>query len=576
MSARRSSQPSVQLFPFLAVLMCALGALILMLLVTTARIRDQARARAAHARTTVAETTVKPPAITRPKVPARAEWKPVASPPAVWLKPIEKPVEPVLPAPPRESLREQWQRTVADLEASAAAKEAALRAQRAVAESEEAALQTASTQLTSLQRDVEQLARKRGDAENALLRAQQRESELRRSIVEQELELKELQAGLESASSRFSIVPYDGRTGTVRRPIYIECTETGLTFASEGITVTPGQLDGFPSLHNPLRAGAEALIDYWSLAALRGDTGSNAGAPYVLLVVRPGGTVAYYVARRMLEALGDRFGYELVPEDLELQWPESDDGAVAACQAAIDAVLLSRNRFALSDGPMVPPSLSPLSVSDGRGRFALEEVENLRSSGRKVHFGGRAFDRDAAGAPPPEQRGGSEAAETAPLGHSGRRPKVAEFGVPSSQRELSSKAGGDSTPRPLPSADDQFPGGRQRAGGAPRNPTEVLHDPGSRIGLERKVIVRVTPQQVVVESRPAISVSAGMSREELQAELAQELQSMFVDWGPAPRGFYWLPRVKYSVTPGGQQHIKRLTDLTDEWQIKSVTDYVFE
>ena len=47
MSARRSTTPSVQLFPFLAVLVCVMGALIFLLLVTTRRIRQQAIERAA-------------------------------------------------------------------------------------------------------------------------------------------------------------------------------------------------------------------------------------------------------------------------------------------------------------------------------------------------------------------------------------------------------------------------------------------------------------------------------------------------------------------------------------------------
>src|SRR5688572_2550682 len=79
MSARRSSQLSVQLFPFLAVLMCALGALILMLLVVTSRMRDQARIRAAQSQQIVA-ARVNPPA-------PRERWRPVAAPPAPNLQP---------------------------------------------------------------------------------------------------------------------------------------------------------------------------------------------------------------------------------------------------------------------------------------------------------------------------------------------------------------------------------------------------------------------------------------------------------------------------------------------------------
>jgi hypothetical protein len=104
----------------------------------------------------------------------------------------------------------------------------------------------------------------------------------------------------------------------------------------------------------------------------------------------------------------------------------------------------------------------------------------------------------------------------------------------------------------------------------------MLRDPGSQIGMERKVIVRVEPQQVIVESEPGIGISAGTSREDLQAELSESLRSLFAGWGRPPRGFYWLPQIKYVVLPGGHQHVKRLTDLTDGWQIQSETDFRLE
>ena len=625
MSARRSSQPAVQLFPFLAVLMCALGALILILLVTTTRIRDQVRARASSSIANSSVAVDDPTPTAGLAVPPRTEWKPLAAPPPVSLKPIAESAAPTLPAPPAPTLRDQWQQTVADLATTAAQEEAAVQARRAAAKSAEAGLQTTTTQLASLQRDAESLARSRSAAEAELQRAQRREGELRRAIAERETEFEQKETQLREAESRFSILPYDGRTGTVRRPIYIECTETGLTFASEGITLTPDQLNGFSSLQNPLRAGADALIDYWSLKGMKDASSHDAGAPYVLLVVRPRGTVAYYVARRMLESLGQQFGYELIPDQLAIHWPESEDGAVKSCRAAIDAMLRNRDRFVLRGN--VPGKLAPLSVTDGQGRFALEEVEKLRGSGRMVHFGGQTFDRDAAhrrsaststayghsrsrstGHPPrttsessrdPAEgraRGGARlplengvnstgsparsamadprstaaggVSESATSAWSGRRTSAANRGT--------GDGAGDPTPRPLPSLDAKGSTNQPQTRQSPRNPTDVLHDPGSQIGLERKVIVRIEPRRVVVESETAIAVSAVLSREELQAELAEALQTLFASWGRPPRGFYWLPQVKFSVLPGGQQHVKRLTDLTDEWKIKSEIDFALE
>jgi hypothetical protein len=109
-----------------------------------------------------------------------------------------------------------------------------------------------------------------------------------------------------------------------------------------------------------------------------------------------------------------------------------------------------------------------------------------------------------------------------------------------------------------------------------RNPADVLRDPGSQIGLERKVNVRVESQRIVLESELPIVIAPGMSREELQSEFAATLQSHFVGWGRPPRSFYWLPQVQFTVLPGGHQNLKRLTDLTEKWEMATETDYALE
>lgn len=633
MSARRSSQPSVQLFPFLAVLMCALGALILLLLVITGRMRDQARARAIMSRTAaISDAALPPRPVVRPGPPPRARWQPASVPPKSVLQPSPLATTPDA-SHPNVSLRTQWLRNVTELQAATAADEAALASRRAAVAADEAALQALQSQLAALRQQTAALAARQADAASDRDQHAARRAELQRAVAEQEAAIENLRVQQAAAASRFSILPYDGRSGTVRRPIYIECTATGLTFASEQITLTPEQLNGFPALRNPLLAGADALVDFWSLKALREPGADAAGAPYVLLIVRPSGTVGYYVARQMLDALGQPFGYELVSEDMQLQYPPTDPAAAKACQAAIDAVLQDRDQLILRSGVVAPGSLAPLSVSDGRGAFALEEVDRLRGSGRTVHFGGRTFDRNPThnGGPPegvPRPRHDSARPEPAPHpfasgdgrgpsnsqaegpssvttarktppheGHAGStvqppqlasRPVAGEaaaaFSSAAGEREQS--RGGvvadhvaksaDQRPRPLSPLDAEGVGSRSAPNTASRNPTDVLRDPGSAIGLERKVVVRLSSQQIVVESESPIVVLPGMSREELQAQLAQTLRIHFESWGRPPRGFYWLPQVKYSVLPGGHQHLKRLTDLTDEWEIRSDVDFTLE
>lgn len=628
MSARRSSQPSVQLFPFLAVLMCALGALILLLLVVTSRMRDQARIRASQAQQ-VEATPVKSQA-PRARPPERERWQPATTPPVAKLEPSAT-SPPNLPPPPADILRDKWRRTVMDLQAAAAAEEAALRQLENAMRADEAAERELSEELKQLRSTAGALAEQRAVADSERERDARRLVDLQMALAQQSSALEQLRSARQAAASKYTLLPYDGRSGTTRRPIYVECTATGITFAAERITLTPQQLDGFPAVRNPLLAGADALIDYWSLQGLK-NPADPGGQPYVLLIVRPQGTIAYYVARRMLDGLGTQFGYELVPEDLMLEWPAPDPAAAAACRAAIEAALHQRNN-PLVRGYVPPGSLEPLSVSNGSGTFALEEVERLRGDGRKVHFGGRAHERSggageprraeavqragepsaagraaenrAAAGPPDAIRSAQSAGaivpenrETPPDQVAPRAP--ASAGAPSpeaiaanaansfsaaagrrSQSPTDSAAPGrgtvaDNTPRPLSATDASGTGSLTTGRSVARNPAAVLRDPGSQIGLERKVTIRIEPQRIVVESESPIIVGPEMSREDLQSQFAATLRGHFEGWGRPPRSFYWLPQVRFIVLPGGHANLKRLADLTREWEMASQIDYALE
>jgi len=168
---------------------------------------------------------------------------------------------------------------------------------------------------------------------------------LEEELAELRTRIRLAQAKRTDAPSKFTFVPYDGTSGTTRRPILIECTATGIRFAPENVTLSPADVAGFTAGYNPMLAGANALSRYWSVVdGIKPDSeGDN--APYVLLIVRPGGTVAYYYARRLLSKLEAPYGYELLDDGKQLDLPVVDPKAKAACQAAVDEVLAERDRF---------------------------------------------------------------------------------------------------------------------------------------------------------------------------------------------------------------------------------------
>ncbi|TWT50114.1 hypothetical protein KOR42_36610 [Thalassoglobus neptunius] len=199
--------------------------------------------------------------------------------------------------------------------------------------------------------------------------------------IELTRQIARAEENLSGATAATEIVAYDTMTGTAKKPILIECTEKEIRFVSEGIALSAMELSGFPPEYNPLRSGAEALLDYWE----RNGTGID--KPYLLLVVRPGGTTGFYVARGLLSKLDHDFGYELVSEETQLNWPETDPGAAAACERAVRQVLSEREHVAARTGYGLIRSDGPLDFADTDGSFSLPAMKNASKSRGGMYLG---------------------------------------------------------------------------------------------------------------------------------------------------------------------------------------------
>src|SRR5262249_47794859 len=105
------------------------------------------------------------------------------------------------------------------------------------------------------------------------------------------------------------------KRGDNRKPIYLECAATGLTFHPDRLTVTSGSLG-----REQLRAEVEKRI------ARYGTTPSEEGKPkknaYLLLLLRPEGITTYYDVQSALQGFDVDFGYEFIDSDWVLDFPE--------------------------------------------------------------------------------------------------------------------------------------------------------------------------------------------------------------------------------------------------------------
>lgn len=452
------------LFPFLAVLVCTMGALILLLLVTTRQIRNQAAMQAAGA--ILAEESAVPFAAVDDdadhpdpppfSVPSEEETEPEE---LAAFKSQRDDEEQERRKRHQVALSERKQRQE-QLDAQWRERLTRLREEQEELIQERHRLrvriETESTELDQLDEELDWISELLADIDEQEAKLERWEHQLEESQQEIREQIERLTRQIETARSQqrfqpppLQIVAFDPTTGTERKPILIECRSDSLVFASEGVPITAVELSGFTPDYNPLKAGADALVEYWSRQE-RLDPG-NSAKPYVLLVVRPGGTVGFYVARKMLEKLDHDFGYELVRADDDFEWPERDPEAARVCRDAVRRMLAERERLAsnLSGGRY--PLAGVLRFAGRDGEFHLQEIDELRNTDEEGLFiGGKKWVPPKRGehrtSPDPSGRNGDGLADAR-----GQRS------VSPSHIDLPSGSGRDGSGRD----DTRFRGGRQ-------------------------------------------------------------------------------------------------------------------
>lgn len=186
-----------------------------------------------------------------------------------------------------------------------------------------------------IERLREELQRLSDEVDRAMDETQEPEADeetlikIRAKITAEEEQIAKLKSEIGSASPRVVIVPHKGPNGTARRPIYLECTSDGLFIRPEGTRVTIPQLENSTRSANPLDAALRVV----RMHAMR--TYGDTSPPYPLLVVRPDGIETYGAARKAMRDWDDQFGYELVPDGIELAYSQPDDNLRERIETAV-------------------------------------------------------------------------------------------------------------------------------------------------------------------------------------------------------------------------------------------------
>jgi hypothetical protein len=283
---RRGDQLAPALFPFMAVLLCLIGALVLILSITVTNSHASARKEAELAFAEVEGQENLAESVSEGLLETREASK----------EEIEK---------RREALQyiEDHLRRLREEYADIRSKLRRLESNEFIAQNENDALQ------------------KQSDA-------------LKNQIDAKQVELAAQVEALKKKKPAFAIVPYSGRNGTSRRPIYLECRADGVVIQPEGVVIAPKDMFP-PGPSNPLASALRMLRNRYEESDRA--QGFASQAPYPLLMVRPDGVETYAIARKAIESWDDQFGYELINAEMELAFPPSVPGTKEMLEQVVES-----------------------------------------------------------------------------------------------------------------------------------------------------------------------------------------------------------------------------------------------
>ncbi len=546
-----------------------MGALILLLVVLTRQIKEDASRSAI--------LIAKPEPIAAPPVE-------VQPPEAIKRVVVTIPAPAPLPPPPDPNVA--LRRQLAHLEQARVLAAQELERQRSLSaqqqrENAEAA-QRLQNELLALEASQARLAARR-------LALQQKESEKAELLASLQLAQGSLATAMETAEAaepKLSIVPYDGRSGTVRRPILIECTGEAIRFIPEDVALSASDLEGFLPDYNPLLAGAIALRKHWSEV-----DGPREPKAYVLLLVHEDGVAAYYAARTLLRSLDTETGYELVTNGLQLATPPFDADAADACRKAVLGTMEQRlalyaelNRRGIENKATFPTGRFEV---DPREHDPTREKDTIWGTGgpsdtppptmRQESGDRESGNRESGGQVATQHRRAPSFSPMTPLDTAGMsagsvaRQAAATARAQRLEQDAQQLAENErllqeATAESWPSFSDEKGGKRQWG----------TSSPTANISLERPLTLNVTSKQIIIGSQPPIAVGpAGLTGETTRI-IVDAVRREADSWGRAPGDFYWTPRLQASLHPGTTLQFDRIKPALNAAGLRVSTCIVLE
>ncbi|MEE8452707.1 MAG: hypothetical protein V3R99_12355 [Thermoguttaceae bacterium] len=583
---RRQADAGVSLFPFLAVLICTMGALIVLLVV----LAGQARLQAAQASLA---------AVARSAAESADERKDLQ----IALEDV------------------QWR--IEQLESSRVAAETQLaEARMGLGHIEDHArrLREQLAQLQAAYRDLqtfdEQGSRQQDQLQAELSQLEERIAEARAAVADAE----------QAAAGRrrsYAIIPYKGPYQTHRRPIYIECRANAVILQPEGIELSEEDFMQPMGPGNPLAAALRSAREYLIIhdgidpqqTPADPDSPEESNEPYPLLLVRPEGIIAYYVAREAMSSWASDFGYELIGDDWKLDFQDPDPQlaqveakavhSARVRQARLAAAAPSRYRGVSRREYRAAPGRGG-AILDG-GAFASEDrgYQPRRPSGALgSSFGGAGAGDSNSGGSRTEETGAlpPSPAEMSGSPFAGYDPNADQSGTSSSHGSTTEASSAEDIVGRPPREQQAATVGKHGEPARPgewRPPVEDPADPSSQqnpsgrspqqqvkrlaktrgenwglpdatdssVGITRPIRIDCHADSLVIvavgDPYGNRTVPLGPNTVDSVDELISAVWNYMEFWGIAGNGMYWQPVLSVHVDPDATHRFDELQTLLD-------------
>lgn len=551
-SRRGGKGSAFSLFPFLAVLLCTMGALVV-LLVAMAHVARQKAQREAEAIATA-------------------------------------PIDPAIEQRGAEAVA--YRDRLGEVRSDA---EERLRDEQARLSGIEDHIRRLRSEIESLVAEADELFALEQEHYDDREAAEEELARQRELIEDLEAEIAELEEEAAERRRRYAVVPLrDRETGTRRPAVYFECREDGVVLQPEGLVLGPEDFRPPVELSSPLSAAVRAINQYYADHP-EARAANEAGAPYALLLVRPGGVEAYQRARAVLEAIDIDYGYQPIADDWPLEYETAKPDLSERVTQAIELARFERSKLALAAPQLFQPDLRAGWEWDGEPAAGGDDFGvGPVGGGAPDGFEGLAGERYAAR---PESRGagpgpgGASTSGPSAIALQGESPQpqtaamAAELTAePASDGEAAdgqtkpndasngataaasaASVGEGSAAGSAVAAASSAPGApSQQAGQGSRQPEDRPKRDG--IAMRRRISMTVYEDRVVLWPGADAGVgqgttialdgpTAGNGR-----RLADALRAHAKSWGIAGNGFYWKPALELDVAAGGERRAAELAD----------------